>query len=170
MKRLSMKKRLFTFSIAALLLTACQDDETTIPVDPPSSSVVNTAIPEPTHAPSQQTEPETTTDGHTAQYALDWAGSYSGIFPCADCEGLETNLTLNEDGSYALEQTYLGKETTSHHSTGNFSWGEDGSVITLNDEAEPNHYFVAENELFKLDSAGQQITGELADLYTLTKR
>ena len=29
-------------------------------------------------------------DMHTSQISLDWAGTYSGVLPCASCEGIET--------------------------------------------------------------------------------
>ena|SRR5690554_8196743 len=48
-------------------------------------------------------------DHHTAQNSLDWQGTYSGVLPCADCSGMETQLTLNEDHTYVLTDTYLGE-------------------------------------------------------------
>lgn len=37
------------------------------------------------------------------------AGTYEGILPCADCEGIKTSLTLDAGGSYTVEREYLGK-------------------------------------------------------------
>ena len=34
----------------------------------------------------------TTTLGDNSQNALDWAGTYKGILPCADCEGMKMQL------------------------------------------------------------------------------
>ena len=45
-------------------------------------------------------------DGHTAENALDWGGVYEGVFPCADCEGINTRLTLKYDRTYILEESY----------------------------------------------------------------
>jgi uncharacterized lipoprotein NlpE involved in copper resistance len=36
-------------------------------------------------------------DMHTSQTSLDWDGSYAGVVPCADCAGIETFITINED-------------------------------------------------------------------------
>ena len=33
-------------------------------------------------------------DMHTTMNSLDWDGTYTGILPCADCKGIETNITL----------------------------------------------------------------------------
>ncbi|GAA5646071.1 copper resistance protein NlpE [Vibrio proteolyticus] len=169
-----MKKRLLALSVTAIVLAGCQDEpaETPQPEQKPAAQA-ETVVPEPTleiEAQPQQQAEVMVDSAHNAQNSLDWNGTYSGILPCADCEGLETNLTLNTDGSYSLDQTYLGKGEEKYHSEGSFSWDNSGSVITLSDEAEPNQYFVAENELMKLDSNGQHITGELADQYNLTKK
>jgi uncharacterized lipoprotein NlpE involved in copper resistance len=39
---------------------------------------------------------------HNSRISLDWAGTYEGVLPCADCPGTKTRLTLNQDGSYLL--------------------------------------------------------------------
>jgi uncharacterized lipoprotein NlpE involved in copper resistance len=39
----------------------------------------------------------------------DCSGSYSGILPCASCEGIETEQQLKEDITYTLTTRYLGK-------------------------------------------------------------
>src|SRR5690606_254893 len=46
-------------------------------------------------------------DGHTSRNALDWAGVYEGVVPCADCPGIEHRLTLEQSGGYQLETRYL---------------------------------------------------------------
>nr|WP_250850238.1 copper resistance protein NlpE N-terminal domain-containing protein [Acinetobacter sp. ANC 5378] len=35
--------------------------------------------------------------GDTVETSLDWAGEYKGVFPCADCEGIETDLELKSN-------------------------------------------------------------------------
>lgn len=121
----------------------------------------------------QHTNPETLQtipDGHTSQNSLDWNGSYSGVIPCASCEGIETKLVLNSDGSYSLSQVYLGEDAPARVETqGSFSWNQAGNIITLKNEEIPNQYFVGENYIAKLDSKGDRITGDLADMYVLQK-
>jgi uncharacterized lipoprotein NlpE involved in copper resistance len=41
-------------------------------------------------------------DMHNSRNSLDWAGTYEGVLPYADCPGTKTRLTLNYDGSYRL--------------------------------------------------------------------
>ena len=121
----------------------------------------------------QQTDPEAPqaiSDGHTSQNSLDWNGTYSGVLPCASCEGIETSLTLNEDDSYSLRMTYIGEdEPNRYDAEGSFSWNEAGNTITLENEEAPNQYFVGENYIAKLDSNGHRVTGDLSNRYILQK-
>jgi len=104
--------------------------------------------------------------------ALDWDGSYLGLLPCADCEGIQTILTLNKDLSYRLKTQYLGKSDHFFESSGEFSWNEEGNTVILKDTesaGQPSRYFVGENTLTQLDQQGNKIAGELAGKYVLSK-
>ena len=104
--------------------------------------------------------------------SLEWNGVYRGVLPCADCEGIETEITLNADLTYKITSTYLGKNEEAFKENGNFIWDETGSKITL-ENAEPNsatnQYLVGENMLFKLDADGNRIEGDLKEKYQLKK-
>jgi copper homeostasis protein (lipoprotein) len=102
--------------------------------------------------------------------SLDWKGTYKGIIPCADCEGIETSLTLNEDMTYLIETKYLGKDEQIFQQKGTFAWNKEGNTILLNDnKGGPNQYFVGENMLIQLDNEGKRIAGDLAMKYVLNK-
>jgi len=108
--------------------------------------------------------------GDNAQNALDWNGTYKGLTPCADCEGIETELTLNLDHSYILKTNYKGKEMNNFEEKGNFKWDETGSKITLDYPKEnPYGYFVGENTLTELDGEGKKIKGPNEEFYLLNK-
>ncbi|RKW06348.1 MAG: copper resistance protein NlpE, partial [Cardiobacterium sp.] len=34
-------------------------------------------------------------------------GTYNGVLPCADCDGLQTSLTLDGAGNYTIQSTKL---------------------------------------------------------------
>ncbi|MBL7962855.1 MAG: copper resistance protein NlpE N-terminal domain-containing protein [Flavobacteriales bacterium] len=109
-------------------------------------------------------------DAHTSRNALDWAGTYSGTVPCADCEGIATQLTLNTDGTYTLRTAYLGKNTGPFVQEGSFTWKDDGNHIVLQgNEGRPGIYQVGEERLIQRDLEGKPITGDLADRYVLNK-
>ncbi|WP_080892285.1 copper resistance protein NlpE [Photobacterium leiognathi subsp. mandapamensis] len=98
-------------------------------------------------------------------------GEYTGIEPCADCSGIETSLTLKDDGTFILDQTYQGKETKPLTTEGKFNWNDQGDTITLNlGGGQTAQYFVGEQRVFHLDKDGQRIQGDLADAYTLKKQ
>jgi uncharacterized lipoprotein NlpE involved in copper resistance len=121
------------------------------------------------------TEPATTVnspvpDGHNSSNSLDVEGSYKGTLPCADCEGIETEIMLGKDKSYVKRTVYLGKDGKVIEETGYYSWNNEGNIITLSGSKDaPNQYFVGENKLIQLDMKGNRITGELADKYVLQK-
>jgi uncharacterized lipoprotein NlpE involved in copper resistance len=111
-------------------------------------------------------------DGHNSRTSLDWEGVYEGTTPCADCEGIETKLTLNSDNTFELTQTYLGKkeENTRYTSSGDFTWNEAGSNIILKAQDITIRFQVGENEVTMLDMAGNVVSGELANFYVLKKK
>lgn len=109
-----------------------------------------------------------TVSGDNSMTSLDWNGFYSGILPCADCEGIETRLELNLNKTYTLKRRYLGKSDQVFTNTGTFSWNTEGSKITLSGN-NPDSYQVGENKLFHLDQSGNRITGDLANKYILMK-
>lgn len=110
-------------------------------------------------------------DIHNSQNALDWYGVYKGVTPCADCEGIDTEISLNKDLTFILKTKYLGKrDQTVFEKKGTFSWDVTGSVISLNDmKGSPNQYKVKENKLIQLDMGGKEIAGALAEKYILKK-
>ena len=51
-------------------------------------------------------------DMHTAETSLDYVGTYTGTFPAADCPGIETELNLSSDGTFALSASYIDRDAT----------------------------------------------------------
>lgn len=105
---------------------------------------------------------------HNSRNALDWPGRYNGVLPCADCEGIQTAITLRADGTYERELVYLGKSGQAIRQSGRFAWNAAGSTVTLAlPEGATQSYQVGENRLFHLDEAGNRISGDLAARYVL---
>ena len=111
---------------------------------------------------------QTNTSGDNSMYSIDWNGTYLGILPCADCEGIKTRIVLNADLSYSHETMYIGKDEKVFQTKGSFKWDKTGGIITL-DNTEEYMYQVGENILIQLDKNGKKITGDLADKYKLEK-
>ncbi|WP_264564894.1 copper resistance protein NlpE [Flavobacterium sp. N3904] len=111
-------------------------------------------------------------DSHNSENALDWQGIYKGVLPCADCEGIETTVTLNKDKTFSLATKYLGKgEGKVFIEKGSFTWDKTGTSVTLEGSRDrPSQYKVGENTLTQLDMQGNPITGQSANLYILKKK
>ena len=48
-------------------------------------------------------------DMHNAENALDYQGTYKGVFPAADCPGIEIELTLHNDNTYTMNSSYMDR-------------------------------------------------------------
>jgi uncharacterized lipoprotein NlpE involved in copper resistance len=108
---------------------------------------------------------------HNAKNSLDYIGTYKGILPCADCNGLETEIAINENSTFSIKTKYQGKGEKVFVQKGNFTWNKKGNTIILtNIKNKPNQYFVGENTLTQLDLSGKKITGSLAEEYKLFKQ
>lgn len=111
------------------------------------------------------------TTADNSMNSLDWEGVYTGILPCADCQGIETMIRLNRDLTFVIQTKYLGKTSDIVTDRGSFYWNKDGSGIVLTGTCpvRPGEYQVGENMIRQLDMEGKQITGALAEKYVLRK-
>ena len=101
---------------------------------------------------------------------LVWTGTYRGVLPCADCEGIQKTLSLDSNLQYILSIKYLGRDDSARVYTGSFRWNWEGNTITLNEEQdEPVSYFVVESALAQLDMNGKKMIGNMAPNYILSK-
>lgn len=119
-----------------------------------------------------KTEITSPDSAHNSQNALDWAGTYGGVIPCADCEGIEVMLVLNDDLTYLKTMTYRGSDAEVYTERGSFKWNKEGGKIRLyrNKNTIVGQYLVGENRLIKLTNEGQPIAGEIGKKFMLTKQ
>lgn len=162
-----MKKRFFALSALSLILVGCDNQQ-----DAKVNAEPSVAVTEPsTELSAAQPSADHKDTIHNARNSLDWAGLYQGTLPCADCVGIETQLTLNADETYTLTEKYLETEGEPISSQGTFTWNEIGNIVTLQpNEQATRQYWVGENTLTHLDMYGQKIEGELAPFYVLNKQ
>ncbi|WP_339610311.1 copper resistance protein NlpE [uncultured Planktosalinus sp.] len=119
----------------------------------------------------EKTEMEQVPDMHTSEIALDWQGTYSGVLPCADCEGIKTEVILRDDSSYKIKRVYMNKDVTVVEESGNFKWTDDGGtvILTNNENGTTTLFKVGENHLRQLDMEGKLIDGDMTEMYVLQK-
>ena len=144
-----MKNNHYVFIFLLITIFSCQNKKETI----------------------QETKPLSINDFPKSNIDQNFVGVYQGILPCADCEGMETILVINENNTFTKSVHYLGKGNKVFEQKGNFSWNTLGNVIQLNDiENAPNQYLVTNSKLVQLDLEGKIIAGNLAKEYEFTKQ
>jgi Uncharacterized lipoprotein NlpE involved in copper resistance len=92
--------------------------------------------------------------------------SWRGILPCADCEGIETSLFLEKDGTWVMNERYQGvsREPSSFATYG--TWARTAGKLVLTDsKGEKSWYRVNGDNLESLDQEGNPIQSALN--YTL---
>jgi copper homeostasis protein (lipoprotein) len=108
---------------------------------------------------------------------------YQGVFPCADCSGLKTELTLYRNArtdapeTYRLRETYLGKPAGARTTVGKWTTlrgtpdNPDATIYQLNPDKPQevrNFLVVNDNEIRQLDRELKEIESSLN--FTLTRR
>lgn len=112
-------------------------------------------------ASDTNTETILVSEKHNAENSLDWSGTYQGIIPCADCPGIETQLTLKEDKTFELSVLYLDREKKPTVTKGTFRFDATGNIITLDKAGNNTSYKVKEGSLAMLDGNKKEIEGAL---------
>lgn len=146
-----MKKISLAVVLFAGLLISCGNKKTETPV------------------PVVETEEVEIIDESNAQNSLDWAGTYKGVLPAADAEGMDVTITIAPDSTFTKTYSYVGKKNEPVTEKGKFAWDANGNTITLDGVEAPNQYFVSEGKIVQLDTAGKPIEGEIASQYVLTQ-
>lgn len=92
--------------------------------------------------------------------------SWRGILPCADCEGIETSLFLEKDGTWVMNERYQGvrEEPSSFASYG--TWARTADKLVLTDSQGEKSWYRAKGDVLEmLDREGNPIESQFN--YTL---
>ena len=109
--------------------------------------VVATVVAAAAQPSGESTPPAQPTDMHKSRNSLDWAGTYEGVLPCADCPGTKIRLTLNRDDSYRLVTQTQGSQNAGKSVNGVFTWQPNGNSITLDERGGRQQFSVGEGRL-----------------------
>ena len=101
----------------------------------------------------------------TAQKVM---GAYTGVTPCADCEGIYTKIEFIDSITFIKSSKYLGKSSRAFFDMGQWSIQNDSVLITTA-HGKQQHYLHENNGLIMLSQDGKRIKGELANYYRLDK-
>lgn len=147
---------IITIAVSALLTLSCKEES---------------KADETFHEQKELVNEKSQMDGHTSINSLDWEGTYEGTLPCIDCDGIFTELTLNNDNTYILNATKMMDDTKSKTtSEGSYQWDESGSNIVLDNKGISIIYKVAQNNLMLLDEHGVAMPVSETANYTLIKK
>ena len=152
-----MKSNFFVLAIiGSLLFMSCSDGTKSEKADESSAAMPGT--------------PAAAGVAEAADALADISGTYTGILPCADCEGLKTTIILNSDKSYEIDEEYLGKKVT--NKTNGRPWIVKDDIVTLDSmkNSKPVKYKIEDNSIVQLDANGNKMTGPMADKYILKKQ
>jgi copper homeostasis protein (lipoprotein) len=84
--------------------------------------------------------------------------TFTGILPCADCQGIRYQLNLFDDDSFVLRRTYAGRSTTPVDDLGSWALSSDRRVVILRGSGEPEYFAIRDNQsLRRLDTEGREI-------------
>jgi uncharacterized lipoprotein NlpE involved in copper resistance len=102
------------------------------------------------------------------------AGEYKGILPCTDCDGIDTVIRLESDGTYTSRIRYLGKSDKEVFEwAGTFKLNPRTNILTLKSDQKyspPVSYVLKENTLTQLDLEGNVIGEDFGQLSILRKQ
>lgn len=90
--------------------------------------------------------------------------TFTGVLPCADCEGIDHHLDLFPDGSYALRTRYLGRpDDAARDDIGSWAPSSDGITLAFKGGKEAPVFFSIEDRdtVSRLDRTGQRIVSSL---------
>lgn len=95
-------------------------------------------------------------------------GVYTGVTPCADCEGIYTRLEFIDSVTYIKSSNYLGKSNQPFFDMGEWHIQND-SVLALNAHGNTQLYLHEGSNIVLLNQEGKRIQGPLANFYKLAK-
>ena len=141
-------KTSFVWAIALLMMMSC------------NSTQKNNA-----QAENEETRVET-----AATSALAY-GTYTGTLPAADCEGIKTTLTINEDKTYTLISEYIGVKDGTFETSGVYNLINPTLLeLVTPSSGDKTYYKVLDgNRVMLSDKEGTVNEGSLAEHYILTK-
>ncbi|MDX1642441.1 MAG: copper resistance protein NlpE N-terminal domain-containing protein, partial [Balneolaceae bacterium] len=108
------------------------------------------------------------TEQNNGQLGINLPAMYTGSLPCADCPSIRYSLII-DDSSFTEISIYDNDPNARFKKNG--PWTVMGDTLSILDsENSPiKRFLVNEESLFLLDRENQEITGDLADKYTLER-
>lgn len=91
---------------------------------------------------------------------------YTGTLPAASSIGIETTITFLPDGTFYEKNIYIGEKNGTFSENGTYTL-KGQRITTVSAQGEKAYYRLEDEQIRRLDSEGNEITGALADFYIL---
>ncbi len=158
---------LFSLSISIfLIINACSS----APEKPEQSTFADTAVNDTAEAYSPIAQAEKKVQEQQEKKLKSIPGSYIGILPCPNCEGIKTMVVLNDDNTYLMKTAFQGKkDRTVHETKGNYTYDAISRKISLDGAEGPSQYLFKESYIIQLDKNGKENKTEKPEQYHLKK-
>lgn len=94
-------------------------------------------------------------------------GTYQGTLPCADCPGMDYQISLYDDHTFSELVAYQGRgQEVAAVEIGTWQQTSDSTVM-IHKKTDSSSFLAAEGKLLLLDTKGKRIEGVLASNYVL---
>ncbi|EEO27546.2 copper resistance protein NlpE [Oxalobacter paraformigenes] len=94
-------------------------------------------------------------------------GMYAGTIPCADCPGIKTAVTFNQDGSVVETQLYENTDGASLSQVG--TWKMDKGIVTVTFPFDTQYFIVKSADSIEMTNKEGKRSETMADQYILKK-
>ncbi|HVI48901.1 MAG TPA: copper resistance protein NlpE N-terminal domain-containing protein [Chitinophaga sp.] len=99
--------------------------------------------------------------------AVPITGTYQGTLPCADCPGMDYQISLFDDHTFSELVAYQGRgENVAEVESGTWKQLND-SVVLIQKKTDSSSFLASDGKLLLLDRQGKRIEGALASNYVL---
>jgi len=86
--------------------------------------------------------------------------TYRGVIPCADCEGIQVTLSLQQGGRYRLQERYLSSDHVENQQQGHWTRTAE-KLVLVSDRGEKRYFRPREGGLEMTDAGGGAISTTL---------
>lgn len=106
----------------------------------------------------------------TKSSATNFAGTFLGLIPCADCPGIEATVVFHPDSSFSELMIYQ-ERASSFKDSG--QWSKEGQILKINynnEKSTPRYFLVkSDTTIAWMDGDKKEIEGPLKEHYILKR-
>lgn len=102
---------------------------------------------------------EVTEKSQSPKKQVAFSGTYTGVFPCEDCEGVISTYTFKKDHTYVQTTAYKGNEGHDYEMSGKWKTNND-TLMTEDSLGGKERFIIDVNFIQQIDDEGFRMQGE----------